>query len=135
MFIFAMGIMTSFFDSPLVIILILDFLLPLPLFFTFNIFPTSLADKEENASLTCKTSSILYKMFDFKAYTYNFFIFKDFRTFLTTVSTLLFKEVGTISFVVEGGGTANLGGDVVEFEEVGFSFEFTDLNNIASIFL
>ena len=52
-----------------------------------------------------------------------------------TVSKLLFEEIDTISFVVEGEGTANLGGDAVEFKEVGFSFEFTDLDDIASIFL
>ena len=74
-------------------------------------------------------------MFDFEACTYNFFIFKGFGTFLMTVSKLLFEEVGTISFVVEGEGTADLGGDAVEFKEVGFSFEFTDLDDIASIFL
>ena len=111
--------MTSFLDSPLVVILILGFLLPLLLFFTFNIFPTLSADKEGNASLTCKTSSILHKMFDFEACTYNFFIFKGFGTFLMTVSKLLFEEVGTISFVVGGGGTADLGGDTVGFKEVG----------------
>ena len=134
-FVFAIEIMISFLNSSLVIILILGFLLPSPLFFTFNIFPTSLAEKEGNASLTHKTSSILHEMFDFKAYTYNFFIFEGFGTFLMTVSTLLFKEVGTISFIVGGGGTANLGRDTVEFKEVGFSFEFADLDDIASIFL
>jgi len=127
--------MTSFLDGSLVIILTLGFLLSSLLFFTFNIFPTSSADKEGNASLTCKTSSILHETFDFEAYAYNFFIFEGFRTFLMTVSTLLFKEVGTIGFIVEGRGTANLGRDMVGFKEVGFSFEFVDLDDIALIFL
>ena len=127
--------MTSFLDSPLIIILILGFLLPLPLFFTFNIFPTSSADKERNASLTCKTSSILHETFNFEAYTYDFFIFEGFGMFLMTVSMLLFKEVGTIGFVMRGGGTTDLGRDVVGFEKVGFSFEFADLDDIVSIFL
>jgi len=52
-----------------------------------------------------------------------------------TVSTLLFKEVGTIGFIVGGRGTANLGRDAVGFKEVGFSFEFADLDDIALIFL
>ena len=39
------GIMTSLLDYPLVIMLILGFFIPLPLFFAFNIFPTSSADK------------------------------------------------------------------------------------------
>ena len=55
--------------------------------------------------------------------------------FLMTVSMLLFKEVGTIGFVVGGGGTTDLGRDVVGFEKVGFSFEFADLDDIVSIFL
>ena len=50
----AIGIMTSFLDSLLVVILILDFLLPTLLFFAFNIFSTLSADKEENTFLTCK---------------------------------------------------------------------------------
>jgi len=65
----AIEIMTSFLDSPLVVILILGFLLPTLLFFAFNIFPTSSADKEGNAFLTRKTSSMLDKIFDFEAYT------------------------------------------------------------------
>jgi len=65
----AIGIMTSFLDSSLVIILILGFLLPTLLFFAFNIFPTSSADKEGNASLTYKTSSMLDEIFDFEACT------------------------------------------------------------------
>jgi len=65
----AIEIMTSFLNGPLVIILILGFLLPTPLFFAFNIFPTSSADKEGNAFLTHKTSSMLDEIFDFEAYT------------------------------------------------------------------
>ena len=127
--------MTSFLNGPLVIILILGFLLSSLLFFTFNIFPTLSADKERNASLTHKTSSILHKTFDFEACAYDFFIFEGFETFLTTVLMLLFKEVGTISFIVGKKGTADLGRDAVGFKEVGFSFEFTDLDDIALIFL
>jgi len=63
----AIKIMTSFLDSPLVIILILGFLLSTPLFFAFNIFPTLSADKEGNTCLTHKTSSMLGKIFDFEA--------------------------------------------------------------------
>jgi len=74
-------------------------------------------------------------MFDFEACTYDFFIFEGFGIFLTTVSMLLFKEVSTIGFIVEGGETANLGGDVVGFKEVGFSFEFANLDDIVLIFL
>ena len=62
------GIMTSFLNGPLVVILILGFLLPFLLFFAFNIFPTSSTNKEGNTSLTCKTSSMLYKTLDFEAY-------------------------------------------------------------------
>jgi len=93
------------------------------------------ADKEGNASLTHKTSSILHKTFDFEACVYNFFIFEGFETFLTTVLILLFKEVDTISFIVEGEETTDLGRNVVGFKEVGFSFEFADLDDIALIFL
>ena len=64
----AIGIMTSFLDGPLVVILILSFLLPTLLFFAFNIFPTLSTDKEGNASLTRKISSMLDEIFDFKAY-------------------------------------------------------------------
>jgi len=113
----------------------LEFQLPLLLLFTFNIFLTLSADKVGNASLTRKTSLILHKIFDFKACAYDFFIFEGFGTFLMTVLTLLFKEVGTISFIVGGGGTTNLGGNAVGFEEVRFSFEFADLDDIALIFL
>jgi len=74
-------------------------------------------------------------MFDFEACAYNFFIFKGFGILLMTVSMLLFKEVDTIGFIVGGGETANLGRDTIEFEEVGFFFKFSDLDNIALIFL
>ena len=62
----AIGIITSFLDGPLVVMLILDFFLPSLLFFTFNIFSTSFTDKAENASLTHKTSSMLGEIFNFK---------------------------------------------------------------------
>ena len=65
----AIEIITSFLDDPLVIILILGFLLSTPLFFAFNIFSTSSANKKENAFLTHKTSSMLDKIFDFEACT------------------------------------------------------------------
>ena len=53
------GIMTSLLDWPLVVILILGFFVPPLLFFAFNIFPTSSADKVGNASFTQITSSML----------------------------------------------------------------------------
>ena len=62
------GIMTSLLDGPLVIILILGFLLSTPLFFAFNIFPTSSADKAGNTSFTYKISSIFDEVFDLEAY-------------------------------------------------------------------
>jgi len=68
MFDLAIEIMTSFLDSSLVIILILGFLLPTLLFFAFNIFSTLSANKEGNASLTHKISSMLDEIFDFEAY-------------------------------------------------------------------
>ena len=68
MFGLVIGIMTSFLDSPLVVILILGFLLLSLLFFAFNIFPTSFANKEGNASLTHKTSSMFDEMLVFEAY-------------------------------------------------------------------
>ena len=67
MFGLVIGIMTSFLDSPLVVILILGFLLLSLLFFAFNIFPTSFANKEGNASLTHKTSSMFDEIFALKA--------------------------------------------------------------------
>ena len=61
------GIMTSFLDYPLVIMFILGFFIPLPLFFAFNIFPTSSADKAGNTSFTQITSSMLDKIFALEA--------------------------------------------------------------------
>jgi len=43
------------------------FILPSLLFLTFNIFPTSSADKDGNASLTRKISSTLDKRFVLEA--------------------------------------------------------------------
>jgi len=118
----AIEIMTSFLNSPLVIILILDFLLLTPLFFAFNIFPTSSADKEGNTSLTHKISSMLDKIFDFEA-------------FLTTDSTFLLEGGATGKFVVGGGGTAVEGREIIGFKIVDFSFEFTELDIDNSCFL
>ena len=61
------GIMTSLLDCPLVVILILGFFVPLLLFFAFNIFPTSSADKEGNASLTQMTSLMLNEFLGLEA--------------------------------------------------------------------
>jgi len=61
------GTMTSLLDSLLVVMLILGFLLLLLLFFAFNIFPTSSADKEGNASLTHRTSSMFDEIFALEA--------------------------------------------------------------------
>jgi len=58
--------MTSFLDGSLVIMFNFGFFLPSLLFLTFNIFPTSSADKDGNASLTCKMSSTLER-FDLEA--------------------------------------------------------------------
>ena len=62
----AIGMMTFFLDSSLVIMLILGFLLPFPLLLIFNTFLTLSIDKAENASLIYTMSSI-YKRFDFEA--------------------------------------------------------------------
>ena len=62
----AIGMMTFFLDSSLVIMLILGFLLPSPLLLIFNTFLTLSIDKAENASLIYTMSSI-YKRFDFEA--------------------------------------------------------------------
>ena len=64
----AIGIMTSFLDGPLVIMLILGLLLPSLLFFIFNTFSTLFADKAGNASLTYKIS-LMHEMLDFEACT------------------------------------------------------------------
>ena len=123
--------MTSFLDSPLVIILILGFLLPTPLFFAFNIFPTSSANKEGNTSLTHKTSSMLDKIVDFEACTEYFLIFKGFRAFLTD-STFLLEEGATGKFVVGGRRTAVEGREIIEFD---FPFKFAELDVNNSCFL
>ena len=65
---FAIGIMTCFLNGPLVITLILGFFCLLLLFLALIIFPTSSADKAENASLICNTSSILGDMLAFGAF-------------------------------------------------------------------
>jgi len=62
------GIMTSLLDYPLVIVLILGFFVPPLLFFAFNIFPTSSADKVGNASFTRITSSMLEELLALEAY-------------------------------------------------------------------
>ena len=62
----AIGMMTFFLDSSLVIMLILGFLLPSPLFLIFNTFPTSFTNKAGNTSLTCTISSMCMR-WDFEA--------------------------------------------------------------------
>ena len=62
-----MGIMTSLLDCPLVVMLILGFFIPLLLFFAFNIFPTSSADKVGNASFTQITSSMFVNLITLEA--------------------------------------------------------------------
>ena len=96
--------MTSFLNSPLVIILILGFLIPALLFFAFNIFPTSSANKNGKASLTCKISLMLDEIFDFKACIYDFFIIEGYKAFFLTDSMFLLDEGATGRFVVGGGG-------------------------------
>ena len=61
------GIMTSLLDCPFVVMLILGFLKPPLLFFAFNIFSTSSADKEGNASFTQITSSMFDEIFALEA--------------------------------------------------------------------
>ena len=131
----AIEIITSFLDGPLVIILILGFLLPTPLFFVFNIFPTLSADKEGNTSLTHKTSSMLDEIFDFEACTQDFLVFKGFRAFLTTDSMFLLEGEATGKFVVGGRGTAIEGREIIGFKIVDFPFEFTELDVNDSCFL
>ena len=62
-----MGIMTSLLDCSLVVMLILDFFISPLLFFTFNIFPTSSADKAGNASFTQITSSMFVDLMTLEA--------------------------------------------------------------------
>ena len=61
------GIMTSLLDCPFVVMFILGFFEPPLLFFAFNIFPTSSADKEGNTSFTQITSSMLVEIFALEA--------------------------------------------------------------------
>jgi len=58
--------MTSFLDGPLVVMFNFGFFLLSLLFLTFNIFPTSSANKDGNASLTRKMSST-FERFDLEA--------------------------------------------------------------------
>ena len=78
------GMMTSFLNGPLVVMFNFGFILPLLLFLTFNIFPTSLANKDGNASLTHKISLILDKRFVLEAWAYDFFMFEGLGTFWGT---------------------------------------------------
>ena len=123
--ILAIGTMTSFLDSSLVIILILGFLVLTLLFFAFNILPTSSADKDRKASLTHKTLSMLDKVFIFKAYAYDFFMVKDFGAFFLTDSMFLLDGEATDELVVRGGRTTEDCIAVVGFELVEFPFKFT----------
>ena len=47
----------------------------------------------------------------------------------------LLEGEATGEFVVEGGGTAIEGGEIIEFKIVDFSFEFTELDVNDSCFL
>ena len=63
---FAMGTITCFLDSSLVVMLILGLFFPLLLFIAFIILPTLLADKDGKAFLIHKTFLMLDKMLDFE---------------------------------------------------------------------
>ena len=86
---FAIGIIICFLDGSLVIILILGFFCLSPLFLALIIFVTSSANKVENVSLICKTSSTFGNMLAFEAY--NFLILEDLEAFLSIELTLLSK--------------------------------------------
>jgi len=67
--------------------LILGFFYPSPLFLALIIFVTSSADKVENVSLICKTSSTFGNILAFEAY--DFLMLKGLEAFLSIQLTLL----------------------------------------------
>ena len=71
---------------------------------------------------------MLDKIFDFEAYTYNFFIFKGFGAFLLTNSMFLLGGGATGKFVVGERETAVEGRVMMEFKIVNFPFEFVELD-------
>jgi len=79
--------------------LILSFFFPSLLFFAFIIFPTLFTDKDGNASLIYKTSSMFSKKFILEACTYDFLILKDFIFFFVTVPMFL-VEGGTVDIAM-----------------------------------
>ena len=111
---FAIGIITCFLDSFLVIMLILGFFYLLLLFLALIIFPTSLANKDGKASLICKISSMFGKILALEACAYNFLTLEKIRAFLVMVSTFLLRGGGTKTVRVEGtalGGRVGVGSD------------------------
>ena len=109
----AIGIMISFLNGSLVVILILGFWIPALLFLAFNIFPTLFADKDGKASLIWITLSMLDEIFAFEACTYDFFIVEGFGVFLL-ITTL-------------GGGEEALETMGVDANENGFFFGISAL--------
>jgi len=131
----AIGIMTSFLDGPLVIMLSFGFFLPSLLFFTFNIFPTSLANKDRNTSLTHKTFSTLDEIFILEAYTYDFFMLEGLGTLRGATGV---ERGGITTEVAIGGGTATFKGRETESKEeedfATFSFNNLSLRYPSKIF-
>ena len=119
---FAIGIITCFLDSSLVIILTLGFFFPSLLFFAFIILPTLSTDKAENTSLIHKTSSMFGEIFILEICAYDFLTFEDFVSFLVTV--LMFLVEGSIAEVVVGGGITTEDRVGVNTSRVVFSFRF-----------
>jgi len=69
--------------------LILGFFYLLPSFLALIIFVILSADKVENASLICKTSSTFGNILAFEACTYDFLMLEGFEAFLLIELTLL----------------------------------------------
>ena len=119
---FTIEIITCFLDGPLVVILTLGFFFLSLLFFAFIIFPTSSANKDGNASLIHKTSSMFDEIFILEACTYDFLILEGFVFFLVTILTFLVED--STADVVVGEGTAIEGRVGVDTNGVVFSFGF-----------
>ena len=122
--------MTSFLDGPLVIMLSCGFFLLSLLFFTFNIFPTSSADKDGNVSLTHKTSSMLDEIFILEACTYDFFILEGLETLRG--ATGVGRDGITAEVAVGGGGeTTTFKGRKIEGKEEEDFFATFSFNNLS----
>ena len=83
--------------------LILGFFCLLPLFLVLIIYVTLSADKVENASLICKTSSTFGDILAFEACTYDFLMLEGFEAFLLIELTLLSKrEIAKDNGITDG---------------------------------